>query len=515
MRRTLYFVFFAVAFFGVLFTTPLGLGLSPDSISYLKGSIGLVSGQGLTYVSAQWPPLYPGLVALFGWPNGDVILGARLVNGLFYAGNLVLLAELVRRITKHNVMLAIMLAGLICIQIPMTYVHLYAWSEPCLLFCILTNLLLLSELRTSKSPSLIQIALIAVASLAFLTRFAGIIVAATNCVMIFVLVTDRSMWVRGLRAAVQLLIPILIFLPWTTHQGISDGAATARMIAFHPISLETTSRGLMTVGRWLNPLSPPGYEQPFSLAPALLGVFVLSSVFAILIWALLRIIATLRGRFKPTTNDIFSHQENVIVVSSALLSLTYVFFLMGALSFVDNKVALDNRILVLMYPSVILCAIGLIYKIRTKPTHYFILFALVLAMSTALPSLKSWLLLSRYGGIEMNSQSVTKSPLQSFIRSCAKTLQVYADNPWNFDLHFSKKVLWLPAQTLYNSGRLNLNYANDVKTFQANAEMVVIENGNTEIITELNRNTEFMPIRINSDGLVWVKRHVAQPACTF
>jgi 4-amino-4-deoxy-L-arabinose transferase-like glycosyltransferase len=515
VRRTLYLVFFALVFLGVLFTTPLGLGLSPDSTSYLKGSMGLVSGQGLAYVSAQWPPLYPTLVALFAWPTSDVILGARLVNGLFYAGNVVVLAELIRRVNKHNVLLAIMLAGLICIQIPMTYVHFYAWSEPCLLFCILTNLLLLSELRTSKSPSLIQIALIAFASLAFLTRFAGIIVAATNCVMILILVSDRSMWVRGLRAAVQLLVPILIFLPWTSHQGISDGAATARMIAFHPISLETTSRGLMTVGRWLNPLSSPGYEQPFSLIPVLMGVFVLGSVCAILIWALSKIIATLRVSLSSATRDIFSQQENVILVSSALLALTYVFFLIGALSFVDNKVALDNRILVLMYPSVILCALGLIYKIRARAAHYIILVTMVLAMTTALPSLKSWLLLSRYGGVEMNSLSVSNSPLQIFIKSCTKTLQVYADNPWNFDLHFNKKVLWLPAQTLYNSGRINLNYAAEVKDFQAKAQLVIIENGNTDIVTELNRNAEFVPIRTNPDGLVWLKRNVTQSACAL
>jgi len=515
VRRTLYFAFFALVFLGVLFTTPLGLGLSPDSISYLKGSMGLVSGQGLAYVSAQWPPLYPTLVALFAWPTSDVILGARLVNGLFYAGNVILLAELIRRVTKHNVLLAIMLAGLICIQIPMTYVHFYAWSEPCLLFCILTNLLLLSEMRTSQSPSLIQNALIVFASLAFLTRFAGIIVAVTNCLMIFLVVTDRSVWVRTLRAAAQLLIPILIFMPWTSHQGVSDGAATARMIAFHPISLETTARGLMTIGRWLNPLSSPGYEQAFSLIPALMGAFVLGSVCAILIWAVSKIVATLRGSVNSATRDIFSQQENVILVSSALLVLTYVFFLIGALSFVDDKVALDNRILVLIYPSVMLCALGLIYKLRARAVHYIILMTMVLVMTTALPSLKSWLLLSRYGGIEMNSLSVSNSPLQLFIKSCTKTLQVYADNPWNFDMHFNKKVLWLPAQTLYNSGRVNLNYAAEVKDFQAKAQLVIIENGNTDIVTELNRNAEFVPIRTNPDGLVWLKSNVTQPACAL
>jgi len=45
--------------------------------------------------------------------------------------------------------------------------------------------------------------------------------------------------------------------------------------------------------------------------------------------------------------------------------------------------------------------------------------------------------------------------------------------------------------------------------------MVVIENGNADIIKELNRNAEFVPIRTNSDGLVWLKRNVMQTACAL
>ena len=92
-----------------------------------------------------------------------------------------MLAELIRRVTKQHHLVSTILAGLVFIQTSLTYVHVYAWSEPCLLFWILTNLLFLSSLHDSKAPSFIQIALIILASFSFYTRFAGIIVAAVNC----------------------------------------------------------------------------------------------------------------------------------------------------------------------------------------------------------------------------------------------------------------------------------------------------------------------------------------------
>jgi hypothetical protein len=506
MHRAPYLLAFIVAFCGFMFTTPLGLGLNPDSIAYLKGGIGLVSGHGLSYVSAIWPPLYPILIALFGWLADDVILGARILNALFYTGTLVVLAEIIQRITKQHSFLSTILAGLVLIQTPLTYVHFYAWSEPCLLFWILTNLLLLSSLRESKAPSLIQIALIILASFSLFTRFAGIIVAATNCVMVFILVTDRSFLIRCTRAVAQLLIPILMFLPWTRHQGIGDGPAAARFIEFHPITGETISKGLMTIGRWLTPYSAAGYEQAFDLALVLSGSCLILIALAILIWSVLKYCRILRAGLATSTDNAFYAQENIILVSSALLTLTYVLFLVSALSFVDSKVVLDKRILVLIYPALLLCIIAIIYKIKMKTLRYAVIAALTLMMLTALPNLRGWLLLSRYGGIEMNSRSVIHSPIQRFAQSCSASLQVYADNPWNFDLYFSPKVFWLPGRVLYNSGRPNLAFQDEVNHALLRADLIIIEDKNSELISQIDATSHFARIWQTDSGIAWANK---------
>lgn len=505
MRRLSYLFFFSFAFFIVLFATPLGLGLNPDAVSYLKGASGLINGRGFDYVSSQWPPLYPLLVALFGLPSGDVILSARILNAIFFAINFVLIAELTGRVTNAKLWLVLILAGAISIQSPMMYVHFYAWSEPCLLTCILVNLLLLSKLNTIQNQMLIQGLLIFVACIAFLTRFAGIIVAVTNCVMIFLMAIERSLWLRIRQTLLQFLIPILVFLPWTSHQGISDGPATARIIEFHPITLSTINKGLMIVGRWLNPLAPPGYNQPVNTFQLLSGALLLIIITIIIGWFFLKLFSKPREGLEKA-GVILRNQTTLIIFSSSILIQTYIFFLVAALSFVDNKVELDNRILVLIYPALMLTLIGVVYKIRIITLRNTLIIIFILMMSLTLHSLKGWLLLSRYGGIEMNSRGITTSPLQVFIKSCQKDLQIYADNPWNFDLSFDRKVLWLPSKTLYNSGRANTAYDNELDDALSNAQLIIIENKNEEQISKIDQNDQFLRIKDNLDGVVWVNK---------
>ena len=324
--------------------------------------------------------------------------------------------------------------------------------------------------------------------------------------MVFILVMDRSFWLRSIRAGAQLAIPILIFLPWTRHEGISDGPAAARVIEFHPITGETISKGLMTIGRWLTPFSNAGYEQTFDGALVLSGSFLIFLALAIVIWSLLKYVRILRAGSATSTVDMFYAQENIILVSSALLTLMYVLFLVSALSFVDSKVSLDKRILVLIYPALMLCIIAVIYKIKIQTLRYVVIAALMLMMLTALPNLKGWLLLSRYGGIEMNSRSMINSPIQRFAQSCPTSLQVYADNPWNFDLHFNPKVFWLPSKILYNSSKPNLAYLNDVNHVLLTADLIIIENKSSELISKVDTASHFDRIWSTDHGIAWINK---------
>lgn len=486
--------------------------MSPDSISYLKGASGLINGQGISYFSAQWPPLYPALIALFSIPAGDVLLGARLLNALLLALNVVLITILVNRVLNQKFWVGILIGGLICLQVPMTYVHFYAWSESCLLMCILVDVLLLSQINTTQHQFLIRCALIVFASFAFLTRFAGVIVACANCVMIFLLDSDRSIWRRIRQALYQLCIPILIFMPWTWHKGVGDGPATMRIIEFHPISVETINKGIMTLGRWLLPASQHTYNQPFNFIQWAFGVAWIGLTIISIVWVLSKIYSQPMN-WKEAAIDQFKKPGTIIIMASGILTLTYACFLIAALSFVDNKVELDNRILVLIYPLVMLMLVGLIFQIRLVKLRNAAVVVLMIIMLSALPDLKGWLLLSRYNGIEMTSRNVAMSPLKEYVRSCSKELQVYADHPWNFDLLFQKKVRWLPAQRLYNSGRLNLNYHQEVLELKSKADLIIIENGNSEQVVEIQSSNQFVRIRSDDDGQIFLNKSVQNAGC--
>jgi hypothetical protein len=320
--------------------------------------------------------------------------------------------------------------------------------------------------------------------------------------MIFFTTTERSSWTRLNRALFQFLVPVFVFVPWTLHKGIGDGPATARVIEFHPISLTTINNGLMTVGRWMNPLSVPAYNQPVNSFQLMSGIALLLVTLIVCGWVFLKLITKQTQSFEKVSKAL-QNKATLLVVSCSVLILTYIAFLIGALSFVDNKVELDNRILVLMYPPLMLCMIGLIYKIRLMAIQNIFIIIFLLVMSLALPNLKGWLLLSRFNGIEMSSRSITGAPLQTFIKSCQKDVQVYADNPWNFDLLFNKKVLWLPSKILYNSGRPNTAYEKELEDVVSKAQLIIIENNNADLILKIDQSDQFVRIRDMADGIVW------------
>lgn len=494
---------FGAAVFVLFFFTSLGLGLSPDSVSYLKGASGLISGEGWSYVSAQWPPLYPLLVAIAGFAKDDVIFGARAINALCLGINLILIAILVSRLMHCKPWQSLLIAGLVCLQPSMTYVHFYAWSEPTLLVLILTDLLLLSRTPSPNYRSVTLIALIFVATLAVYTRFAGLIVAATNCAVILLVLQDVTFWVRLRRALLQLVIPVCAFYPWLLHQGISDGAATARTIEYHPVGYEPVTRGLMTMGRWLIPQNALGYEQatnPLQLTIGLCILIVMAGIAGIAIFRLLHGTSVSLPSAMPMRTENF-----VLKLSSAVLFLNYVIFLIAALSFVDSKVALDNRILVLIFPVTVIALLGVLSTLKSSIIRAGIYICAAIVMLSAVPGAKGWLLLSRYGGIEMNSRSVVNSELQTFIRSCPKTLQVYADHPWNFDLYFQKKVLWLASETLYNSGKVNSEYQNDIKSALSIADLIIVQNTNSDIVHHIDKAKNFTRAREQAGYIIWQK----------
>jgi hypothetical protein len=94
----------------LLHSTPLGVGLSWDSFTYISSARGLLEGRGLARLTGcgelkpmtGYPPLYPLLVAGFEWAGLKAVRAARVISALSLGSTVLLTGILARRMTRSN-----------------------------------------------------------------------------------------------------------------------------------------------------------------------------------------------------------------------------------------------------------------------------------------------------------------------------------------------------------------------------------------------------------------------------
>jgi hypothetical protein len=170
----------------LLGTSRYGVGLSPDSASYIAAARSLLAGRGyLDYTGdplVLFPPLYPTLIALgtLLWP--DPISVARYANALSF-GLIVFLSS--RWLTRQSNSLLPPLIGslLVLLSVPLIRVSVYAWTE--CVFILFTLLFLLQIERYRGSSKDMDVLLSAAfAALAFLMRYIGFTVILTGAALV-------------------------------------------------------------------------------------------------------------------------------------------------------------------------------------------------------------------------------------------------------------------------------------------------------------------------------------------
>jgi hypothetical protein len=177
----------------VLFSTsPLGVGLSPDSVNYIAAARNLVAGQGYTsYDGTQislWPPFYPALLGLLQeLLHADALPVARYLNSAL-SGLTVFLSGIWGLFLSKERGLALVVAALISLAYPLISVSVMAWTEP--LFILLTTLFLMAisfYLITSRTHFLALA--IGCALLTTFTRYIGIALAVSGMIAILLFAT--------------------------------------------------------------------------------------------------------------------------------------------------------------------------------------------------------------------------------------------------------------------------------------------------------------------------------------
>lgn len=500
---------------GVLlyWATPHGLGLSPDSVAYLKGASGLLAGKGFSYMSGQWPPLYPSLIgAIATITHQDVTGAARVVNALSYAAVLFLAYILLCNAGRMNRFASIILASLISISHVIVHVTFYAWSEPMFLALMLLDLCIVYRIIADEgSGDTLEAILAMVATLALFTRFAGVTVVALNMLAVFVnsRANRQKSWLASIgHACVQIAPMLVLSIVWSGHRGGGDGITNERPFSVHVIPAQKVFDGLFNMGNWFLPQISQNGNSASGMLYAIAGACLMAMTALILIHALYAQFFRSKDAATPWPEG----PDPAFTGLLALYSLLYIAFIVSVISFIDPHPPLDNRILAPVFVAMTFMLLLRSLQIKQAWLRVICIVAIGIGLSFSLPKLRTVLLLSYFNGIELNDKGLRESDLNRFVRSCRADLLVFSDQPWKYNLHFNSLVSWTPREYLYGTGLPNADYDNEIRSMLGTATLVIVENRDPKVLQQVE-SARFTRIFENPQGSVWLNSTARSDYC--
>lgn len=489
----------------LLFFTPRGLGMSPDSVAYLKSVQGLLQDLGFDYFSIQWPPLYPLAISLVSQlVHHDFYLAARITNGILYGSLFLLVGALLHRTLPRAGTLVCLYIGLfaclVILQPVITQLYFYAFSETLFLVLVTLNLATLHSLTNSCASTknyLIGI-LALIGLLATMTRYAGLCLVALN-MLIILAVSRNGLDKRNLQGILLQVIPTLLFLFWWRQRlGVGDTEANLRPLSFHPLTFDYLAQGLSNIGGWFVGTLPWPTGANLQKIQLALGVVVVLGLLSLTLRYTRNIYIAKRAQQIPAEH----HWQNFIYTSFATGYLTFLVFMR---LFFDPNIILDHRTLSPAFIPIVFAVLLSAQRISRATSRFTAMSCLTLILLVPLQTMRPLVLISYFNGIELTDKTRLTSELMEFVRLCPKDLYIHADYPWNFNLEVNSMVRWLPTHRLYGSGQPNLNYQAQVADLARLADLIIVQNLNSAMIDDIEKLHSFTRIYQSHLGIVWKK----------
>ena len=265
----------------LLGTSRYGVGLSPDSATYIAAARSLLAGRGyLNYTGNtifEYPPLYPTLLALGSLVYPDPISVARYVNALSF-GLIVFLSS--RWLARHSDSVLPPLIGsvLVLLSVPLISVSVFAWTE--CVFILFTLLFLLQIGRYRDSGKDLDVVLAAAfAALAFLTRYIGFTVILTGAALVL-LHRHSSLPHKVRHTLIFLVLSIALIVPWFLRNHLSSFTLTGKRFPAPATLNALTYTAVDTITTWWLPGTLP-FAARVGLSAMVLGLIIGSSMFAL------------------------------------------------------------------------------------------------------------------------------------------------------------------------------------------------------------------------------------------
>jgi len=502
--------------FLVLRATPEGLGLSDDSIAYIAGARSLLDGNGYReawlatngYVT-HFPPGFSSALAFIGLFGLDPLRGARFLNAILFGLNAGLLGVLVWRMTP-SLTSGVVIAALFVLNGDLLQVHTVAMSEPLFIFLTLLSFWMF-DLYFERPPSTVGkgvagewwwlVACASFAGLAYLTRYAGLALAATFIVAIFVL---RTSWRKRLTSIGVFLAGFLPWvLIWALRNRIIADNATNRAFAWHPITAETLDQGfrvfvdfLIPVAAWYKAvIKQPGVAE--ALTFLILGI--------VLAWTAYRAwkyLSPLTPRPSPTGLGSQGTRE-VISFTVGLFLVAYLASIVASMTVFDAATKFKLRILSPVFVCLLILLVYVGIWLRNKNRRLTIVLSLILL---ALSFYKQSITITAWSksGLGYASFQWYDSEAMAYLRELPEDVAIFTNEPGAVYLYVGRGTFVVP--TGYDSARAEVvpGFEDGVARMQAEinagrAVLAIFDHGGN-IASEVDALTEGLHLAHRSQG---------------
>lgn len=444
-----------------------GVGVTPDSVLYIGAARSLVEGKGLKTVAPHSfpqisgdqpltvvPPTYPVLLALSATLSSDPLQGARWLQALLFALNVLLIGMTVYLCTNKAVLPTLCAILLFLSTASVIALHAMAWSEPAFfLFGLSAFLLLALHIRNSNDRLLVGSSLLA--SLALTTRYMGITLFPPM-ILTILLLEDKPLRKRVRDCLILLGVGLLPLAVWLLHNLVVAESATSRVITFHPIGALQINGLVDTLLLFWVPI--PGHP---SLKTALLFLS-FGLVFAKMLMALKE-----KRRCRQAANISLAVQ----LLTSAF-TITYLLFLFVAISFIDAQTAFESRILSPVYVFGIILVVSVACQTSSlKPRTTILWRGAFLVLSFVLIYLKAteanaFIIARHTNGSGYTERVWRDSESIKYVKALPETKIIYSNGVDAIQFLTGREALRIPAKIDPGSRRPNANFDREIEAME-------------------------------------------------
>jgi hypothetical protein len=334
-------------------TARYGIGLSSDSVAYISAAQNITAGHGYYNYRDKpvlvFPPFYSTVLSVFSAGQLQLHIIARYINAICF-GLIVGIATRWMIINTKSLPLSLIGATAIIFSKPLVEVSVFAWSEP--LFIVLTLLALFQMERFSPTEKYQPILLAGVyTALACLTRYAGVALLITGCLLLVLEQRKYSFgqWVK--RLATFVTVAVLPFGLWLLRNYFISGSLTGGRVASKRPLMTNIRLMVDVLTSWILP-----DRIPLMLRIALAGLLLIGLTLMIIFVVRRNTIALRRPRYG-------------LLIPILLFIPVYLAFLITSVSLTALS-PIDNRYLAPIYVPVIFLIIFVFNEIK-QVSHVF------------------------------------------------------------------------------------------------------------------------------------------------